>query len=292
MSGIYIDTGPRHDHTALRNSLSISPSWRDPLLPILIEKLPPLPQIKNDQLAVQAVSHRSHFATLDSRNRNETKREAEVQSYEVLELIGDGFMGAAAASALRKHFPQLPTYQCREVLAVLVANNTISYLAVGYGLHRKLRMFKDGATDRGISQKVCADLFEAHIGALFVDEEDSERSERLSNWLNRLFSPEVFPSLSQYVDGWMAKVAAGDVKPSRGKRRAEQQITRDTIDCNNCGEAELGRITYECDQPKAHGEWHAFVVVDHKRAECGRRQTKKAAIEAAVVNNLVKHVKT
>lgn len=203
----------------------------------------------------------------------------------------------------------------QEVLAVLVANNTISYVAIGYGLHHKLRMCQDGATDRRVSQKVCADLFEAHIGALFVDEEDSERSDRLSNWLNRLFSPEVFPSLSQYVDGWMAKVAAGDVKPSRGKRRAEKQsrlrfrserlceirsdaffvsssVTPDTIDCNNCGEAELGRITYECDQPKAHGEWHAFVVVDHKRAECGRGQTKKAAIEAAVVNNLVRHVKT
>ena len=83
---------------------------------------------------------------------------------------------------------------------MVLSNRTISYLTLAYELDRKLRVARLPRNGERLDQKVSADLFEAHIGALLLDDDVSDT--RIKEWLSNVFSSRIFPTLEELVNGW------------------------------------------------------------------------------------------
>lgn len=106
-----------------------------------------------------------------------------------------------------------------------MSNVTLSYLSIAYRLPQRVKMSRD--RDSTVSQKLCADLLEAHVGALLLSTEQSSRGSSparlaLDDWLAELFSPTIFTSLDEVVARTIARVEAKDSnKVTPLKRKAE-----------------------------------------------------------------------
>lgn len=107
---------------------------------------------------------------------------------------------------------------------MLLSNPTLSYIAVGYKLHQKLEVTENIPRENEFyNQKVCADLLEAHIGALLLEAEEADSEEHLKAWLAALLSPCVFPTLTRLIDEWRAHFLETLVKPRGQKRKAASE---------------------------------------------------------------------
>lgn len=71
----------------------------------------------------------------------------------------------------------------------------MSFLCHSLGLHRYLQLAK--SSTGGISQSIAADLFEAYVGALYLDTKARGHPEILQEWLEKVWSPDVFPGLER-----------------------------------------------------------------------------------------------
>lgn len=165
----------------------IFPSWKAPPLSIDFSRLPALPPIRGEpeELLQGRLGNHREWA---------------------LAHLGDAVVGSAARRAF---FPQNSEtrdrawwYLCSQV----VANSTLSFLAVRYQLH--------AVKNPGVvysNQKLMADLFEALVGALSLQ---AESRNALETWLEALFS-SVFldASTSEFKQFSTAWAEAGKVQP-------------------------------------------------------------------------------
>ncbi|GAA5874649.1 hypothetical protein JCM16303_002938 [Sporobolomyces ruberrimus] len=205
------------DSSSLRSLLSIRPSWKDPHLPIDISDLPRLPEIRDSARSVQALTHPNYFYHPPGRRSDLSIDEMTMLSYEPLEVIGDRQLGISVALALHRQFPFLTPGPTSTVISRLVANHTLSFLGVAYCLDRRMRTSSTADGNIGSSQKIAADLFEAHIGGLVL----AGQTRCAEAWLNEVFSPRVFPSLRDFAVGLMDAVDEKRIGTSRSKRKAE-----------------------------------------------------------------------
>ncbi|GAA5998111.1 hypothetical protein JCM5350_008334 [Sporobolomyces pararoseus] len=205
------------DYCALRTTLKAPRTWQDPPLPIRISDLPSLPSVKNGKLKERAITHRSSYTqSTHVSDRISVHRDVQFKSYESLELVGDKHMASCAVQALTKRFPELPPVRMTDLLSMVLSNRTISYLTLAYELDRKLRVARLPRNGERLDQKVSADLFEAHIGALLLDDDVSDT--RIKEWLSNVFSSRIFPTLEELVNGW-TKEHERELIVSRGCRR-------------------------------------------------------------------------
>lgn len=90
---------PIYRYETLRSELKIPRAWQDPHLPINISKLPDLLPTSDPVLREQAVTHSTVFTDLLSRDPVQMREKINNSSYEPLEILGDRYLGAAAALA-------------------------------------------------------------------------------------------------------------------------------------------------------------------------------------------------
>lgn len=109
----------------------------------------------------------------------------------------------------------------QELCSKLVHNKTIAYISWYYGFsNRFLATRHPGDKGAGVfeQQDIMADLFEAHIGALSLEGEETG-SDVLRRWMRSLWTEAVFPTLRCAADIEMIR-AMGTSEIPRALKRA------------------------------------------------------------------------
>ena len=123
-----------------------------------------LPDFKNKSLLITALSHRS---SLNERSSGTTATE----SNERLEFLGDAVLEMVVTKYLFNLFPQEPEGRLTAYRSALVKTETLAQVAAELGLQQQLFMSKgEEATGGRTNQGLLADVFEAVVGALYLDQ--------------------------------------------------------------------------------------------------------------------------
>jgi len=123
-----------------------------------------LPEFKNQQLLITALSHRS------SLNEPTSGTTAE-ESYERFEFLGDAVLELATTEFLFAQFPKEPEGILTAYRSSLVKTTTLAQVSRELSLGEKMFMSKgEEATGGRENDGLLADVFEAVTGALYLDQ--------------------------------------------------------------------------------------------------------------------------
>ncbi|ACK72333.1 Ribonuclease III [Gloeothece citriformis PCC 7424] len=119
-----------------------------------------LPQLKNQQLWLCALTHRSYVNEhLEIKEHNER-----------LEFLGDAVLAFVAGEFLYQRYPHLSEAQLSRLRARLVDETQLAKFAVQLGIGQLMRLGKGAIKDGGRENPaLLSDTFEAIIGAYFLD---------------------------------------------------------------------------------------------------------------------------
>ena len=119
-------------------------------------------QFNNTNLLLSAVTHRSYL--------NE-HREATWEHNERLEFLGDAVLELVVTDYLFKTYPDKPEGELTAIRAALVNTSSLSAASEQLGVNKYLLMSRGEAKDEGRArQYILANVFEACIGALYLDQ--------------------------------------------------------------------------------------------------------------------------
>ncbi|MDK2819621.1 MAG: ribonuclease III [Mycoplasmataceae bacterium] len=146
-------------------------------MPFLIEDFLKKHNIKyNDiQHYKKAVTH----TTFSNENKN-------CESYEILELLGDSIIQAKSTIIILNHFENLTVGQATQIRSKNVDNNALAKITKKIGLNKYL-LCSNNKEDLISKTKICADLFESLVGAIYFDLGDKE----VDNFLEKFLSPRI-----------------------------------------------------------------------------------------------------
>ncbi|KAI0921145.1 hypothetical protein AcV5_001161 [Taiwanofungus camphoratus] len=165
---------------------------RVPLQPDLgPEGLPPLPEIESNELRTQIFTHRSYYAR--PTHVFEDGPEDPSPDNEMLEHLGDSVLSLVVTGLVREVFPYLRVGPSTKIRALVVGNPTLASISVKYRLPERLRMHPAQAITLRASINIQADLFEAFVGGLYLD----QGLESAKTWLHPLFRPYIIESYRQ-----------------------------------------------------------------------------------------------
>lgn len=120
-----------------------------------------LPKFNNDKLLKQALTHRSFL--------NEFKT-GKTESNERLEFLGDAILSFVTSTYLYKNFPDFEEGKLTNLRSTLVKTSTLGKAAIELELGQKIRLSRGEERSGGRKNlSILADVFEAIIGALFID---------------------------------------------------------------------------------------------------------------------------
>ncbi|HEX9817569.1 MAG TPA: ribonuclease III [Patescibacteria group bacterium] len=139
-----------------------------------------LPKFKNPQLLTTALSHRS--ALNEPSFNNST-----TQSYERLEYLGDAVLELATTEWLYHEHPAEPEGVLTAYRSSLVKTTTLADVARVLKLGDKMYMSKgEQATGGRKNEGLLADVFEAVVGALYLD----QGYQAVENFLHQFLFPK------------------------------------------------------------------------------------------------------
>ena len=120
---------------------------------------------KDYTLLVRALTHRS-----------KTKK-----NYERLEFLGDSVLGFVIAETLYKKFPDLAEGKLTQIRSKLVKGATLAQLALDFKIDEYVIL---GASEQGGHKraKILEDVFEAVIGAIYLDSDFSTVKKVVLSW--------------------------------------------------------------------------------------------------------------
>ncbi|PCH40934.1 ribonuclease III [Wolfiporia cocos MD-104 SS10] len=147
------------------------------------DDLPPLPEIKSDDIRLQVYTHRSYFAR--PTHMFEDMPDDPSPDNEKLEHLGDSVLSLVVTSLMREEFPLVRVGPSTKMRALVVGNPTLADLSLKYRLPEKLRMHPAQAITLRVSTNIQADLFEAFVGGLYMD----RGLEVVRAWLYPLLRP-------------------------------------------------------------------------------------------------------
>lgn len=117
--------------------------------------------IKNNDLYVLALTHPS------CNSENNTKH----QDYEKLEFVGDSVVGFVSADLIYKHHPEMDQGLMSKLRSYLVRSKSLANYSRKYNFHEYIRIGHSISRDQLYhSDKILEDVFEALIGALYLDQ--------------------------------------------------------------------------------------------------------------------------
>ncbi|KDE08819.1 hypothetical protein MVLG_00924 [Microbotryum lychnidis-dioicae p1A1 Lamole] len=199
------DDDPMHALRPRRNPFStlIPPHpvfWRSPGIQPNLTALPPPLLIRSLDLRLQSVTHLSYYLN-GSNNVRLSKEESYVKCFRPLEWFGDAELKHYVANILVKKFPSLTHASYTLLAAMLIQNDTISYIAWAYGLGDLMLFGKVAHGEESFAhhQDALANLFEAMLGAL-VKDRGPEGEAEIKDWMGKIFSDEVFPELNEKAE--------------------------------------------------------------------------------------------
>jgi ribonuclease-3 len=115
---------------------------------------------QNSQILQEARTHRSYIYETAGVGQPSNER---------LEFLGDSILALITADFLYRTFPQLTEGELTDVRAVLVRTETLGNFAREMNLGNFLLMGK-GEQHNGGGQRVLASMFEAILGAIYLDQ--------------------------------------------------------------------------------------------------------------------------
>jgi ribonuclease III len=135
------------------------------------------------QLLLSAITHRSYL----NEHRNATQ-----DHNERLEFLGDAVLELVVTDYLFRTYPDKPEGELTAIRAALVNTVSLSASAEALGVNQYLLMSKGEAKDEGRArQYILANVFEAFIGAMYLD----QGFEMARGFISR----ELFPKTDEIV---------------------------------------------------------------------------------------------
>lgn len=153
------------------------------------KKWPPLlPQIASPALTAQVFTHPSH----SSAQALTLSTASSASNYNRLEFLGDAVLHYILTKHLFHRFPTHRENVLSGLRAEIECNQNLHKYCITYGLNQLVRIGKD-AQNTGTEKQVkfCADVFEAYLGALVLDDPTPSGWERVEQWLVDLVDPKV-----------------------------------------------------------------------------------------------------
>lgn len=136
-----------------------------------------IPQIKDNNLFIQAFTHRSYL--------NETKEN--ISSNERLEFLGDSILSFVVSDFLYKNYPNFNEGELTNLRSLMVNTESLAEISGSLGFGKLLKLSKGEEQLKGRENKsLLADSFEAFIGALFTE----QGIEVVSGFLNDVLLPK------------------------------------------------------------------------------------------------------
>ncbi|KZT71545.1 ribonuclease III [Daedalea quercina L-15889] len=167
-------------------------SGRKALMPnISPEALPPLPEIQSEEIRLQVYTHRSYAAR--PTHRFEDLPDDPSPDNEKYEHLGDSVLSMVVTELINDIYPYIRVGPSTKIRSLVVGNPTLASISVHYGLPEDLRMHPAQAITLRHSQNVQADLFEAFVGGLYLD----QGLDAVKSWLCPLFHPYVVEGYGQ-----------------------------------------------------------------------------------------------
>lgn len=151
------------------------------ILETVNENYPDLPLIKDPHLYSRVFIHKSTI-----NNKSYLYQSELITSHnERLEFLGDSVLNNVATIILYNRYPTAPEGELSKMRSMLVNNVTLAEFSINYGFDKKLKSNINDVILRQGKQKIFADLFEAYVGALAM-ENDLEFG-IIKDWLFKLF---------------------------------------------------------------------------------------------------------
>lgn len=157
-----------------------SPSSNEPYVDD--QTLPELPKIKDPHLYTRIFIHKSTI-----NNKSYLPQSELVQGHnERLEFLGDSVLNNVVTIILYNRYPAAAEGELSKMRSLLVNNVTLAEFSLNYGFDKKLQSNINEAILRQGKQKVFADIFEAYVGALAI--ENNLELGKIKDWLHKLFT--------------------------------------------------------------------------------------------------------
>jgi len=147
--------------------------------------VPPLPEIMDDAIREQVFTHRSVHARPTHMFEDEAGNPA--PDNERFEHLGDAVLQLAVTQLLQDYYPCLRVGPATKIRSLAVGNGTLADIAMKYNLHQRLLLHHAQAITLKNSVHIRADVFEAYVGGLFLD----QGLEVVKEWLYVLFEPYI-----------------------------------------------------------------------------------------------------
>ncbi|CDZ96934.1 ribonuclease iii [Phaffia rhodozyma] len=157
--------------------------FMDALRSISAESLPRLPTC-SPALFDTARTHTSFYGY--PKRPVEDEPEYSGTDYERLEFLGDGILSTAITIMIWDHYPHLRAGAMTLLKHSLVMNvPTLAYISNAYGLQKNLRAHGSQRDLSRPTHSVVADLFEAYVGAVYLESGEAFTQ----RWLSEVFLP-------------------------------------------------------------------------------------------------------
>ncbi|GAA6011410.1 hypothetical protein JCM11491_002774 [Sporobolomyces phaffii] len=280
------DPSPQTVSRASSAPLEQPANWRPAPYSFKKDNLPPLLEIRSPELRDQAVRHKTvptdgmtpHDAMLFRHAR-------ELESYERLETRGDSVLTEVVTDFLFRYDPPMTSGTLSDIRRTLTCNDMLAYLSVAYGLPDRLIYFDRPSLSE--EQGIAADLFEAHIGGLFLDSLVGELETK--EWLKEVFSLDVWDRLVEAISAIENRKREAD--QARYARKLGLPVRDPGWKCDSCdAKPKKGRKRTKIVWEPFHQlkGWHAHIYYNGKHKACGHGPTKKEAVDDASANYIIK----
>ncbi len=121
----------------------------------------PLPPISQPDLLTKALTHRSAL----------NEKSAEAESYERLEFLGDAVLELLTSEFLFNQYPHQNEGELTAYRSALVRTEMLAKVALEVKLESMVIMGRGEKFSKGpLNTHILADVFEAYLGALFIDQ--------------------------------------------------------------------------------------------------------------------------
>ncbi|AJC49369.1 ribonuclease III [Allofrancisella guangzhouensis] len=116
-----------------------------------------------------------------------THRSKTKKNYERLEFLGDSILGFVIAESLYYKFPKFTEGELTQIRSKLVKGATLSKLALDYKIDEFVIL---GGSESGSQrrEKILEDVFEAVIGAIYLDSDFANVKTIILSWYAAIFS--------------------------------------------------------------------------------------------------------
>lgn len=117
-------------------------------------------RMNEEQLFIDAFTHSSY----SNEKRNGCR------DYERIEFVGDGVLDLVVADLIYRHYPEMKQGEMTKLRSNLVCSASLADFAREYGFGEAIRLGHGELQSGGPNQKILEDVFEAFIGATYLDQ--------------------------------------------------------------------------------------------------------------------------